>query len=224
MNHPSTPPAKPSCAAALDLYRWRSPVYDLQMAPYEAIRQHAITRLALQPGQTVLDIGCGTGMSLPWLREAVGPSGRVIAVDQSPDMLDEARQCIARQGWSNVMLVCAPILAAKLPAQADAALFHFTHDILQEPAVVAHVLRHLKPGARISASGLQWAPAWAAPWAWPLNSLVWLAAMHSVTTLQGLHEPWQLLREAGVVLEVETLMMGTVYVATGHLGPVTAKR
>ncbi|AUG80867.1 SAM-dependent methlyltransferase [Kitasatospora sp. MMS16-BH015] len=50
----------------------------------------AIAELGLRPGQFVLDAGCGTGRALPLLRAAVGPTGRVLGVDLTPEMLQEA--------------------------------------------------------------------------------------------------------------------------------------
>lgn len=209
----SSKAACPDTDAALDMYRWRSGFYDLQLAPYEPIREHAIAQLELQPGDTVLDIGCGTGMSLLQLSAAVGPQGRVVAVDQCPEMLGKARQCVERQRLDNVELVCAPIQHAPLPEAADAVLFHFTHDILQDPQALDRVLAHLKTGASVVATGLKWT----SPWYGPLNLLVWLNAVQSITAIRGLDEPWAPLSERGVDLQVETMVMGTIFVATGVL-------
>lgn len=198
-------------AAALALYRARSAYYDLQLAPYEAIRRRAIEQLRLEPGQTVLDIGCGTGMSLGWLQEAVGPEGRVIAVDQSPEMLEQACARVTRSGWCQVDLLCSPVQQALLPERADALLLHFTHDILQTPVALDHLLAHLKPGARIAVTGLKWA----SPLYGPLNALVWWHALQSVTTLQGLDTPWEPLLRRGVPLEVEELFWGAIFLASG---------
>jgi demethylmenaquinone methyltransferase/2-methoxy-6-polyprenyl-1,4-benzoquinol methylase len=61
--------------------------------------------MALVAGQTVLDLGCGTGLSFPWLRAAVGVSGHIIGVDASQAMLDRAARRARRHGWSNVTLI-----------------------------------------------------------------------------------------------------------------------
>jgi SAM-dependent methyltransferase len=211
MTFPAAGPANE--AAALDLYRARCGYYDLQLAPYEALRRCAVERLALQPGQVVLDIGCGTGMSLDLLQQAVGSQGHVIAIDQSPEMLEQARQRVEQAGWSQVELICSPVQDAELPARADAALFHFTHDILQTPAALDHVLAHLAPGARLAACGLKWAP----PWFAGLNPLVWWNAAQSVTTLDGLDAPWSGLAQRGARLTVEPLLCGTLYLASGQM-------
>ncbi len=208
---PGTGPADET--AALALYRARCGYYDLQLAPYEALRRCAIEHLALQPGQTVLDIGCGTGMSLDLLQQAVGPQGQVVAIDQSREMLDQARRRVDCAGWHQIELVCSPVQDAALPAGADAALFHFTHDILQTPAALDHVLAHLAPGARLAVCGLKWAP----PWFAALNPLVWWNAVQSVTTLDGLDAPWAGLAQRGARLTVESLFGGTLFLACGRM-------
>ena len=211
MATPGTGPADET--AALALYRARCGYYDLQLAPYEALRRCAIEHLALQPGQTVLDIGCGTGMSLDLLQQAVGPQGQVVAIDQSREMLDQARRRVDCAGWHQIELVCSPVQDAVLPAGADAALFHFTHDILQTPAALDHVLAHLAPGARLAVCGLKWAP----PWFAALNPLVWWNAVQSVTTLDGLDAPWAGLAQRGARLTVESLFGGTLFLACGRM-------
>jgi len=201
--------------ASRAIYRWRALSYDLQLAPYEFIRRHAVERLQLQPGQCVLDLGCGTGMSLGLLQHAVGPQGRVVAVDQCPEMIALARSRVQLEGWDNVELLCAEVEDAALPAQADAAIFHLVHDILQSPRAVEHVLQHLKPGARIAATGLKWTAPWLAPW----NALVGLFAAQSITNFDRLAAPWQPLLDHGAELQVESVLMGTLYVASGTASP-----
>lgn len=81
----------------------------------------------LQPGQTVLDLACGTGhLALP-AATAVGPTGRVVGVDLSPAMLQQATDKAATQGVSSTtMFVCGDIesLQDSLPVdmQVDAWL------------------------------------------------------------------------------------------------------
>lgn len=202
---------------ALAQYRQRAALYDLELACFEPLRVRAIDRLGLQPGDTVLDIGCGTGLSLAALQAAVGPQGRVVGVEPCPEMLAQAQARVAAQGWGNVTLVAAPAAAAALPDQADAALFHFTHDVLRQPATLAHVLAHLRPGAPVVATGLKWADGWANAWAWPVNWWVGQAAGYSVTALEGLDAPWSHLAERLDGLQVERLWLDAVFIAAGTL-------
>jgi SAM-dependent methyltransferase len=213
VNNPGKARKGPDRSAALSLYRRRAGIYDLELALFEPIRYKAIAQLALQRGEVVLDVGCGTGLSLALLRQGIGPTGRIIGIEQSPEMIERARERVAQNHWSNVTLVCSPVETAEIPGLAHAALFHFTHDILRRPEAVANVVRHLEPGARVVASGLKWAGGWAVP----ANLLVLPAALHSVTSLEGLRRPWSRLAAHIGPLDVETALLGAVYIASGQL-------
>lgn len=208
--------------AAIALYRLRASQYDLELVPFEPIRRAAIDHLALKEGDVVLDLGCGTGLSLGALRAAVGDSGRVIGIEQCPDMIATARARVSEQGWCNVELLCTSVEDAQIGGLADAAMFHFTHDVLQKPAALAQVMRHLRPGARVVATGLKWAGAWN----WVSNLFVLWAAWYSVTSMEGLSEPWRLLRTAVPDLTVESTWQGAVFIAHGHVSrrPVAVPR
>jgi demethylmenaquinone methyltransferase/2-methoxy-6-polyprenyl-1,4-benzoquinol methylase len=79
--------------------------YDASLdGAYREHRQQALRALAPQPGMTIVDVGCGTGASLPVLVPAVGPSGRVVGVDASSGMLSKAQARVRRNGWPNVQL------------------------------------------------------------------------------------------------------------------------
>ena len=65
-------------------------------------RRRGVEALELEPGEAVLELGCGPGNSLRRLREAVGPEGRVVGVDYSEGMVKRAAQRIDAEGWQNV--------------------------------------------------------------------------------------------------------------------------
>lgn len=211
LKSPSRARSGPDRNTALAQYRRRAGTYDLELALFEPVRVKAIARLGLRPGQTVIDVGCGTGLSLALLHQGVGAGGHIVGIEQCPEMIEQARERVARQGLRNVQLVCAPVEEAQIAVRADAALFHFTHDILRRAEALDHVLPHLKHGARVVVSGLQWAP----PWALPVNLFVWGAALRSVSSLQGLERPWSLLAQRIEGFEVQDLMLGAVFLGQG---------
>jgi ubiquinone/menaquinone biosynthesis C-methylase UbiE len=201
----------PDRLAALAQYQRRAGVYDAELALFEPIRTDAVAALELRHGQTVLDVGCGTGLSFGLLHDRVGPAGRIVGIEQSPEMMAQARARVRENHWHHIDLLCAPAASAHVRGHADAALFHFTHDILREDAALDHVLAHLKPGARVVATRLQWAP----PWALPTNGFVMLAALHSVTSFEGLGHPWSKLARRLRDVEVQHALMGGIYIASG---------
>jgi len=71
----------------------------------EGVRKRAVSRLALEPGRTVIDVGCGTGASFARVVAAVGHGGRVVGVDHSRGMLEVAAKRIADGGWTSVVPV-----------------------------------------------------------------------------------------------------------------------
>lgn len=199
---------------ALEQYRLRASVYDCELAAFEPIRRRAIDRLRLLPGATVLDVGCGTGLSFAPLQAAVGSYGRIIGIEQCPEMLEQARNRVSQQSWPNVTLLGAPAEVSCAPCRADAALFHFTHDILRNPDAIRNVVQGLNPGSQVVAAGLQWSY----PWDWATNWCVLLAAMYSVTSMEGLDQPWSRLAEHLSELEVSIEPMGGVFIASGVFG------
>jgi len=203
----------PNRSEALRQYRSRARVYDLELLLFEPVRVRAIDLLHLRKGDRVLDVGCGTGLSFWSLENLIGPEGSIVGIEQSPEMIDRARARAAENQWGNVTLINASVEDAAIPVAADAALFHFTHDIMRTPSALAGVRAHLKPGARVVAAGLKWAPVRTMP----LNLFVWNAALRSTSTLEGLARPWSHLEQILQEVEVEQMLGGTVYIAHGAI-------
>jgi ubiquinone/menaquinone biosynthesis C-methylase UbiE len=127
-------------------------VYDLvATAPgVRSWRERAAETLALSPGDTVVEMGCGTGANFKFLRERVGASGRIVGVDLVPAMVGRARRRIDRAGWENVHVVRGD--ATQPPTgDVDAALSTFLVGMLGEPAPAVRTwLGRVRSGGRVT--------------------------------------------------------------------------
>jgi len=183
----------------------------------------AVGRLELIPGETVIDVACGTGLLFPLLEAGVGPSGRVIGIDLSPEMLAQARARVADEEWENVSLIEAAVEEAEFDVTADAALFSFTHDVLQSPRAVANVVAHLRRGARVASVGAKLGASWNVI----VNFFVRRAARRYVTTFDGLDRPWRDLEQYTTGMRHRDLALGGAHLAWGRItdeGPEAARR
>ena len=133
------------------------------------VAQRARTRAALgaRPGERGLDVGCGPAFLACELGQEVGPSGRIVGLDESPEMLEAARARIAREGLADRVEV-RPGDAARL--DFPAASFDFA-TVVQVYLYVTHVegalaeaARVLRPGGRLVVVDTDW------------DSCVWLTA------------------------------------------------
>ena len=206
---------RPDPKCALEKYRVQAATYDRAVARAEPIRREAIARLKLQPGDTVLDVGCGTGLCFPLIEEKIGPEGRLIGIDLSREMLGKARERVESSGWQNVTLIHSAVDEAEIPVQADAVLFHFVHDIMRSPRALENIFRHAKPEARVVSAGGKWAP-W---WGLPVNLVFWYIARRYITTFEGYTRPSSHLARFVPNLRVEPRALGGIpsgaYIAWG---------
>ncbi len=215
MSTPPSPTSREPQANALSVakYRKRAPGYDHTVGPTWAIRERAIEALQLQPGQSVLDVGCGTGLSLQALRQAVGDAGRVHGFDQSPDMLALAHQRVAAAGWRNVHLQECPAQAVALHEPVDALLFHYTHDVLRCHASINQLVACGRPGARVSIAGVKFFKGLLAP----LNPWVYYKNYGYNSTPGQLASPWDRIVDHIEDWEWAPTQFGMGYLASGRL-------
>ena len=206
-----------------DLYRRRAGCYDISANAYyvigfreRAYRRRAVRALRAQPGATILELGCGTGLNFELIERVVGPDGRVIGVDMTDAMLVQARRRVERHGWRNVSLVESDIARYEWPAGIAGVISSFALTLVPEcDAVIGRAVHALAAGGRLVVLDLK-EPAWAPRWL--VTSAAWLTRPFGVTADLARRRPWAAMSRLLTDFRLENLYFGFAYVASGTVG------
>lgn len=136
----------------------RAPLSDLTLAhEFDAPDRddwqmpHAIVQaLELQPGMSVVDLGAGTGYMLPFLSQAVGADGKVIAVEVQADFLSMLRVRAHHEQLPNITVLEDTATSLPLTEKVDRVLLLDTYRELEQPVAMLRAVRAaLRPGGRV---------------------------------------------------------------------------
>lgn len=110
----------------------------------------------IEPGETVLDLGCGAGIDTVIAARRTGPSGRVVGLDFLPEMVDRTAKAAAEAGLDNVEVLEGEMEAIPLPNDSvDVVISNGVINLSPRKArVLAECARVLKPGGRFCVSDL----------------------------------------------------------------------
>jgi ubiquinone/menaquinone biosynthesis C-methylase UbiE len=205
-----------------EVYRKRAPRYDLTSRLYgllgyrlDTYRRRGVEALDLQQGDTVVELGCGTGANFEALEAAIGPAGTLIGVDLSPQMLEQARERIDRKGWRNVTLVESDVARYELPEKVDGIVSTFALMLLPSyDDVIRRGAEALAPGGRFVVVDIK------APRSWPeglLRAVVTLLVRPFGVTLDlRSRHLWESLAQHLSLVLMEERYLGTTYIAAGE--------
>jgi ubiquinone/menaquinone biosynthesis C-methylase UbiE len=210
----------------IETYRKSARHYDLTSRlyfPQQAHRRRAVRALRLRPGDSVVEIACGTGLNFPSIEREIGPEGRIVGVDLTDAMLAQAQHRIETNGWSNVSLVQADAAEFEFPTEVDAILATYPHALLPEShRVIANGAAALSAGGRWVVLDLK-VPDYLPHWLARLG----IATVGRSTSLDEwiARRPWDAIRTAmkGTLADVSwsELFFGIAYLAVGTRGPGT---
>ncbi|KDE58984.1 methyltransferase type 11 [Halostagnicola sp. A56] len=132
-----------------------------------ALRRRAVEACRLEPGDTVVEMGCGTGANLPVLRSAVGPEGTVVGIDFTAPVLERARDLTER--YDNVHVVRGDATTPPVSGPIDAVLATFVVGMLSDPSgAVEDWSRLVESGGHVVLVNAARSQQWYSP---PINAL-----------------------------------------------------
>ena len=213
----------------IETYRKKAKHYDVTSRlypapgyPQRAQRTLAVRALGLRPGDTVIDMACGTGLNFPLLEKVVGPGGRIVGVDLTDAMLARAQDRAGKNGWSNISLVQADAAGFDFPAEVNAILSTYALTQVPECAdVIAHGAKALSGGGRWAVLDLK-VPGNTPRWITQLGTAI-VRPFASIDEWT-MRRPWEAIR---VAMQEELtdpswteLFFGTAFLAAGSRGPV----
>jgi phosphatidylethanolamine/phosphatidyl-N-methylethanolamine N-methyltransferase len=192
------------------VYDWLTPMYLL--GNEKRLREETVGSLHLQPGQTVLDIACGTGRNFPLILEKIGLAGRLVGVDYTGAMLSRAQERVERNGWGNIELIQADAARIDLNREFDAALSTLAIGVIPDyRGALNRMVAHLKPGGWLAIGDAKLSSRW---YGGLLNWIAYLLGYGAAEVMT--RRPWELLRDTLGDFHYDEWSWGFFYVAGGR--------
>ena len=211
--------------AIINTYNQRAANYDITANLYYLIgypewryRRLAVDSLNLQSGDTVVEIGCGTGLNFELYQEQIGPTGKIIGVDLTDAMLDQARQRVRENGWENVELVHQDANEYAFPAEVNGVISTFAFSLIPEaPAIVRRAASALAAGGRMVLVDFQIPENWPD---WLISAAMTIVKPFAVTDEWLARQPWidiqTAMRESFPNVQKEDYYLDTTYIMSGE--------
>jgi demethylmenaquinone methyltransferase/2-methoxy-6-polyprenyl-1,4-benzoquinol methylase len=184
------------------------------------LRKKAVVHLGLSRGDAVLEIGCGTGRNFPYLRDAVGPAGRIYGIDISRGMLREAGELSSDNHWHNVELTECDASEYVAPEPLDGILFSLSYNTMPHHlAVLRRAWDQLRPGGRLVIMDAKVPEGPGAKLILPFS--LWL--MKHTMLGNPLIQPWKELADIAEHFDMSESMFGSYYICRGMKPSVGVK-
>ena len=206
-------------------YRKRAANYDFTANLYYlfgycewAYRKMAVKALKLQPGDIVLELACGTGINFPLYQQYIGPEGRIIGVDITDAMLEQAQKRIDNNGWKNVVLFQQDAATYRPPLPVNAVISTYALSLFPDlDQVLKNISDNLLPKGHLTLLELQIPSFWPA---WLANTAVALMKPFAVTDEWVNKRPWEIIQRTMnqffKEVKVRERYFGLTYIISGE--------
>ncbi len=203
------------------VYDKRAKRYDLTAHLYYLIgvrifayRKMAVRSLDLKRGDTVVEIGCGTGLNFPLLLAAVGPKGKIVGVDVSPEMLAVAGETIKRNNWKNIELVHSDAATYQFPEAVDGVISTGAITYIPEyDQVIERGAKALAPGNRFVIVDFKKSANWPM---WLIKFFFFTMRPFGVTLDITDRHPWESIDRHLRTVQFKELYFGGAYLSVGE--------
>ena len=204
-----------------DLYVERAKRYDLGLKFYGLFgfrlnwyRKVAVEALSLSAGDTVIDLACGTGLNFDYLQKAVGEEGRIIGVDLTAAMLDQARQRVAANGWRNVDLIQADLAEYSFPTGVAGIISSYAITLVPEfDSVIQRGAEALRPSGRLAILDFKKPRDWPE---WLIRLGAWLYKPYGVRLDLAVRHPWESVNRYLHQVLFREFYLGGLYLSVGE--------
>ncbi|KAI9130069.1 class I SAM-dependent methyltransferase [Acaryochloris sp. CCMEE 5410] len=178
-------------------------------------RKLAIASLQLHPGDTVIDLCCGTGLNFPLLEELIGPEGKIIGVDLTAGMLAQARQRVETNHWQNINLIQSDVADYSFPDKVDGILSTWAITLVPEyEQVILKGCEALSPGKKLCILDFKKPDSGLSLFA-PFLSYLFIRPFGGNLKMAERH-PWETIQKYLTKTIFVDLMMGFAYFAEGE--------
>ncbi len=187
------------------------PSWDLYFI--KPLRRLAVQSLQLKTGNRVLDAGCGSGGTFPYLTDAVGKTGEVVGVEISPEMATNARRRVAANGWKNISVIVGDAKSVQLTGVFDGLVMFAAPDVYASDEALSNLFQHLRDDARVVLFGAKLSRHGAGM---ALNALFQSLMKLSFSSTPRLsYVPWELLANRLDDVQVQEYFFGCMFLAWG---------
>ena len=198
-------------------YDSRAHLYYLIGYRIGAYRKKAVKQLQLKPGNTVIDIACGTGLNFPLLQNVVGSRGKIIGVDATGAMLDQAKNKVEKRGWQNVQLIHGDAADYQFPAEVNGVISTFALSLIPGfEKIIMNGVNALAPGGRWVVMEVKVPSNWLSRL---LPVFKPLLKPFGVTTELIEQKPWEIILNAFKQnmqnVNIKEIYLGTTFIASG---------
>ena len=169
------------------------PFPDFDFGFIKGVRHKGVTLLNLKEGDRVLDAGCGSGGSFPYLIKSIGEAGQIVGVEISPQTIRNTNKRITKNNWQNVHVVEGDAKTVALSGSFDGLLMFAAPDVYASEQALSNIFPHLTLNSKVVIFGAKISKN---KFGWILNGVLRLVFSKLSSSTPSLNsEPWKILEK-----------------------------